>query len=141
MTRLRWFGPLAAAIGGILCVAVGDNPIGWAVLAAAVLVFVLGPLGKRLAGVLVALVSLLAGWLALGLDPVNPWGVLGAVLGLLGGGLVVATANHWTSRRSRFERGGHSVTAEAPALEVWKAMDEGHDPTAVELDDHPDAAR
>ncbi|MGA4668521.1 Trp biosynthesis-associated membrane protein [Propionibacteriaceae bacterium Y1923] len=132
MNRTKWLGPLLAAIGGLVAALVGDNPIGWAVLAGTCLLFVVGNLGKRIIGVLLVLVSLLAGWLALGLDPVNPWGVVGSGLGLVGAVLVVLTAYSWAARRSRFERGGESVDHRAPALEVWKAMDEGHDPTAAE---------
>ncbi|MBO1030193.1 Trp biosynthesis-associated membrane protein [Tessaracoccus sp. SD287] len=129
MSRLRWYGPLLAALGGISCGAFGDNPIGWAIVAGAVVLFVLGNGGKRILGVLIVLVSLLAGWLTLDLSPLNPLGVLGAVLGLVGGVLIVATAGAWPSSRSRFEPGGRAVSADAPPLEVWKAMDEGHDPT------------
>lgn len=141
MKRLRWYGPLLVAVGGILCGALGDNPIGWAMLAGSILLFVLGNLGKRILGVLVVAVSLLAGWLALNLDPLNVVGVAGVVLGVVGGALVVATANTWARKRSRFERGGEAVDAEAAPLEVWKAMDEGHDPTAVESDDQLGQAR
>ena len=147
MSRLRWYGPLLAAIGGILCGAFGDNPIGWAILAGAVVLFVLGNPGKRILGVLIVLVSLLAGWLALNLDPIAPVGVAGALLGLVGGALVITTAGSWSSSRSRFERGGEAVSADAAPLEVWKAMDEGHDPTdqpdppEVESDDRPEQAR
>lgn len=141
MSRLRWLGPLLAALGGILAGAVGGNPIGWAIVAGVILLFVLGNRGKRIVGVLIVLVSLLAGWLAMNLDPIDVLGVVGVALGLLGGGLVVATAHTWSAKRSRFERGGTAVSAEAAPLEVWKAMDEGHDPTAVESDDQLGQAR
>ena len=131
MSRLRWWGPLLAALGGILCGAVGDNPIGWAIVAGAIVVLVLGPVGKQVLGALVVAVALLAGWLALTLSPFSTIGLIGAGLGLLGGVLMVATAGHWPARRSRFERGGEAVGADAAPLEVWKAMDEGHDPTDV----------
>lgn len=129
----RLLAPLLAAAGGILAGALGDNPIGWAVVAACVLLLVIGTLGRRVVGVLVVLVAAAATWVSASADPVEVAGVVGGVLAVLGGVGIALTAGHWPGRRSRFERGGRAVSAEAAPLEVWKAMDEGYDPTDVDV--------
>ena len=132
---LKVVGPVLAAVGGILTGALAGNAMGWAMTAGAALLFVLGTLGKRVVGILVVVVAILSGWAALAADPVQVAGAIGSALGLVGGALIVLTARWWARRRSRFERGGRAVSADAAPLEVWKAMDEGHDPTAVESED------
>ncbi|MGA4507356.1 Trp biosynthesis-associated membrane protein [Propionibacteriaceae bacterium G1746] len=131
---LRWAGPLLALLGGGLAAIIGGQSAGWAIVAGVVVLLVVGPLGKRAVGVLLVLVAVLLG--VTSLTGTLQWAaVTGAALALVGGVLVVVTGGWWPKRRSRFERGGRSVTAGAAPLEVWKAMDEGFDPTAV--DDEP----
>lgn len=129
---LRWVGPLLVVVAGVVAGAVAKNPIGWALAAGSVLLLVLGRVGKRVLGIALTILAVMMAGFALTAEP-REWlaGVL-ALVGVVGAGLVILTADAWGRRRSRFERGGAPVDAEATPLEVWKAMDEGHDPTAVD---------
>lgn len=139
MTRsiLKWLGPALVLISGIVLLAWADQPSGWALVAGTGLFFLLGSVGRRGLGILLMLTcTLLANG---GLRPVQAPVLVGSVLGFLGASVMLLTANWWTPRRSRFERGSAPVAAEAAPLDVWKAMDAGLDPT--EVDDQPRDSR
>ena len=72
----------------------------------------------------------------------TPWPWIFAVAGglvMIGGLLIVVTAGQWPSRPDRFQRAEAApaprpVAATDEAVDVWKAMDAGLDPTLAEPD-------
>lgn len=139
------------ATGGLI------DGLGLLGLASCALLLVMGPVGRRVVGVLLAgvgvgtVLAVLLGsdvsaatWAAhgvatgTGLDtPLRAPGwvglAAGAVMALAGAGLAVA-ARRWPARTSRFARSrdARPVAADADPREVWAAFDRGEDPTAVE---------
>lgn len=135
MSWFRWLGPVLVAAGGIAALAAGHG-VGGVLLAGVVLLLVLGRIGRVLVGVLLALMS--ASLVIVALIDGSSVRVLlllvAGVAGAVGGALTAATAHTWAPRRSRFERTAAPVDADASSLDVWKAMDAGHDPTAADPD-------
>ena len=123
---LMWAGPLLVLVGGVAALAWADQPAGWVLVAGTVLLLVLGPLGRRVLGVVMALLALLLVVLAL---PGDLALLVSGLVGLLGSALLVWTAGWWPRRRSRYDAAAVPVAADAAPLDVWKAMDAGHDPT------------
>ncbi|MCT1459484.1 Trp biosynthesis-associated membrane protein [Aestuariimicrobium sp. p3-SID1156] len=139
MTRsiLKLLGPVLVLVGGVVLLAWGDQPSGWALVAGTGLFALLGTMGRRCLGILLMLTcTVLANG---GLRPVQAPVLVGSVMGFVGASVMLLTATWWTPRRSRFETGSMPVPAEAAPLDVWKAMDAGLDPT--EVDDHPRESR
>jgi hypothetical protein len=104
-------------------------------LVGAVLTLVLRMRGRRVVGLLIAVLGLgmaLAGALLSG--PATPWRVtysIGGVVLVFGGLLTMITGAHWPAPAERFERNeqGTSASIDNPAG-LWQAQDAGLDPTA-----------
>lgn len=130
---MRWLGPLLLLLGGGLVTFWAGQPAGWVSLAAAPLVLVLGRTGKMLLAVLLALVTVAT---AVGLwgQGSRPALLVGLAVTLAGAVLVALTARSWPQHGDRYSRSRAAVTSDASALDQWKAMDAGHDPTAADTD-------
>lgn len=128
----RWLGPVLLALAGVAAAWADGDPIGWALLAGALLVLALRRTGRRVMGVTLAVLSLcMAGFAAT--DRPSQWvSVVAGLLAVVGAVLVVLTAASAPERPSRFERAARPVDADADPLLVWKAMDAGHDPTQAD---------
>ncbi len=134
---------------------------GLLLLAAAVAVLAVRGAGRAAVGVLVVLAGAALAWSGLrvltgGADPgtaapgetrtaelAAAWPVLvlvAAVLAVAAGGLVLARGRHWPGMGRRYERGtapapARPRTDEERALDAWRALDRGDDPT-VDGQDH-----
>ncbi|MFC4692545.1 Trp biosynthesis-associated membrane protein [Geodermatophilus arenarius] len=140
---------------------------GLLLLAAAVAVLAVRGAGRVAVGVLVALAGAALAWssvgvLAGGVDPsaaapgerrtadlAAAWPVLcvlAAVVVLAAGGLVAVRGRRWPAMGRRYERSPGAAAAPAPArartdedraLDAWRALDRGDDPTADPADEAP----
>lgn len=147
-----WSGPAAPAgtavatkpaLQSLGAVLTGVLAAGW------LLSLTLGPRAKQVVGVLLVPLALGLGATAFGsrgtppglaTEPTLwPWLVLpGGVLAAAGAVAMVAGAPTWERRADRFDRSVPTdVGPDADAVDLWKAMDAGVDPTATPATDTP----
>ncbi|OYO01370.1 Trp biosynthesis-associated membrane protein [Enemella evansiae] len=142
-SRTYALGGLAlGSIAGLILASVSGagGPAGVVLAAAALaglaLALILRHIGRRVLGVLLALlgVGMVAGVISGGPAGIAHWAY--ALCGLLvvaGSVLMVARAQRWPRRPDRFDRtrARAQTSPDDDPNEVWKALDAGHDPTTA----------
>lgn len=144
-TRSRAYALGGLALGSIVGVILASvsgagGPAGVVLAAAALaglaLALILRHIGRRILGVLLAVLGLgmVAAVIAAGLSGVAAWVyALCGLLVLAGSVLMVARAQRWPRRPDRFDRKAAraNTSPDDDPNEVWQALDAGHDPTAA----------
>ena len=126
-------GPPVPTVSGEQVNPVGSlvSSLGAVVLLGAIVVAVTRTVGRRLAGAVVVLAAVATGYVTV--TAAGAWSgwrasvLVGAVLGVVGGGLAAVRGHRWAGMSSRYD--APSSPRPAHESDPWKALDRGDDPT------------
>lgn len=127
-------------VGGVALLWSGNRGLGLVCLAGVAGVLAAGGLVRVIVGVLMLVIGLLGGFTVLleqeaAITSAQRWVAGLGVAALIAAGLIViARGRRWSWSGARYETGDavstSSPTAQPTALDLWRAIDRGEDPTA-----------